>query len=325
MSTTSTTPMIHIEGLTKQYGSTQALAGVSFQVPRGQVVGFLGPNGAGKSTTMRILSGYVRPTSGTAKVNGVNVVDDPVTTRRMIGYLPENNPLYEDMMVQEYLDYVAEIRQIPRGDRSARIKAAVESCGVGPVLAKDIGQLSKGFRQRVGLAQAILHNPDLLILDEPTSGLDPNQIVDIRNLIKQLGQEKTVIMSTHILSEVQATCSRVLIISSGKLVADDAPERLNEGEGGSVAVVVAPRNGTPLERKLVKEIFARVPGVSGVQEADADGEGTLGFTLNHGKQDPRRAIFEAAVQNNMVLLEVRRHQVSLEDAFRKLTSQRGAH
>ncbi|MBI5495275.1 MAG: ATP-binding cassette domain-containing protein [Deltaproteobacteria bacterium] len=312
--------MIQIDGLRKSYGAFEALKGLTFDVPRGQVVGFLGPNGAGKSTTMKILAGYLAPSAGVARVGGVDVTADPVATRRMIGYLPENNPLYEDMMVREFLEFAADVRGIPTGERGQKIRHAVERCGVGPVWGKDIGQLSKGFRQRVGFAQAILHNPDLLILDEPTSGLDPNQIVEIRHLIKELGQEKTVIMSTHILPEVQATCSRVLIIAAGQVVADDSPERLTEGEGGIVTVVVAPKNGTPLDAGRIRGLFSALPGVQEVKNSDAEGEGTLGFEVRHGKQDPRRGLFEAAVQNGMILLELRRRQVSLEETFRRLTT-----
>lgn len=319
--------MIRIEGLTKSYGATQALRGVSFEVPRGQVVGFLGPNGAGKSTTMKILTGYVTPTSGTASVNGIDVNADPVATRRLIGYLPENNPLYEEMMVREFLDFVAEVRGVPKAKRAERIRDTVERCGLRAVLGKDIHQLSKGYRQRVGLAQAILHDPDLLILDEPTTGLDPNQIVEIRSLIKELGREKTVILSTHILSEVQSTCSRVLIISDGRLVADDAPERLGQGEGGTVTVVLASRTGGTPRPETVRSVLERVPGVTGVETAEGEGSGTLGFRLRYGAEDIRRELFEAAVRNDLCLLEVKRQHVSLEETFRKLTageSPRGA-
>jgi ABC-2 type transport system ATP-binding protein len=312
--------MISVEGLTKTYGTTQALGGVSFEVPKGQVVGFLGPNGAGKTTTMRILASFALPTSGTAKVGGVDVVLDPISARRMIGYLPENNPLYEEMMVLDFLQFVARVRGVTAGDQAQRIKRAVEHCGLRSVLSKDIGQLSKGFRQRVGLAQAILHDPDLLILDEPTSGLDPNQIVEIRNLIKELGRQKTVILSTHILSEVQSTCSRVLIINEGKLVADDSPERLTETEGGTINVVLTSRLGGALEPVGVRGILERIPGVSAVESTEAEGHGTLGFALRYGKEDPRRALFEAVVKNGWVLLEVRRKHVSLEETFRKLTA-----
>jgi len=316
-----TSSMIEIEKLTKRYGTTEALKSLSFQVPKGQVVGFLGPNGAGKSTTMRILAGYALPTSGTAKVGGIDVTVDPVAARRRIGYLPENNPLYEEMMVLDFLGFIAEARQIPAAQRKERIRSAIERCGLQPAFNKDIGQLSKGFRQRVGLAQAILHEPDLLILDEPTSGLDPNQIVEIRSLIKQLGQEKTVILSTHILSEVQSTCSRVLIINDGALVADDSPEHLvSDGAGGSVSVIVTSRTGTPLDPQLTAAILRQVPGVSQVEPSEAEGSDSLGFRLRYSNEDPRRALFEAAVKNDLVLLEVKRTQASLEDTFRKLTT-----
>ncbi|MFZ5471728.1 MAG: ATP-binding cassette domain-containing protein [Myxococcota bacterium] len=312
-------PMIRIEGLTKSYGTAQALRGISFEVPKGQVVGFLGPNGAGKSTTMKVLAGYVLPTSGTAKVGGLDVNLHPVATRQKIGYLPENNPLYEDMMVLEFLEFLAQVRKLQGEQAKQRLKLTVERCGLSSVLGKDIGQLSKGFRQRVGLAQAILHDPDLLILDEPTSGLDPNQIVEIRHLIKELGQEKTVILSTHILPEVQSTCSRVLIINEGKLVADDAPERLTMAEGGRVTVVLAARLGGALDAERVRQTLASVPGVNSVEPAEAEGSGTLGFTLRYGNEDPRRALFDAAVKNDLLLLELRREHVSLEETFRKLT------
>src|SRR5258708_16214952 len=258
-------PMISIEGLTKDYGTTHALQGLNFQVPRGQIVGFLGPNGAGKSTTMKILAGYATPTAGTARIAGMDVTVDSIATRRLLGYLPENNPLYEEMIVVDFLDFVAQVRGIPAAERRARMKNTAERCGLVSVIGKKIGELSKGFRQRVGLAQAILHNPDLLILDEPTSGLDPNQIVEIRSLIKELGKEKTVILSTHILSEVQSTCSRVLIINDGRLVADDSPERLPTSEGGSVSLVLGSRSGNKLEQATVMAALKSVPGVTGVE------------------------------------------------------------
>jgi ABC-2 type transport system ATP-binding protein len=315
--------MIRIEGLTKRYGSTLALKSLSFEVPRGQVVGFLGPNGAGKSTTMRILAGYLTPTSGKAFVGDVDVVAEPVRARRSVGYLPENNPLYEEMMVIDFLRFIAEARQVDPAQRQARIKSAVERCGLAGVIGKDIGQLSKGFRQRVGLAQAILHDPDLLILDEPTTGLDPNQIVEIRALIKELGREKTVILSTHVLSEVQSTCSRVLIINDGALVADDSPENLTASGEGTIQLVLASRNGQALTADAVLGVLRAVAGVTGVEPADGEGHGTLGFKVRFGLEDPRRALFEAVVKNDWLILEVRRTHVSLEDTFRKLTGPAG--
>lgn len=319
--------MIRIEGLTKQYGPTQAVKGLSFEVPKGQVVGFLGPNGAGKSTTMRILAGSLNPTGGRAFVGDIDVVKDPVAARKLLGYLPENNPLYDEMMVVEYLRFVADVRAVPNELRAQRIKSAVERCGLTGVVAKDINQLSRGYRQRVGLAAAILHEPDLLILDEPTAGLDPNQIVEIRNLIKELGKEKTVILSTHILSEVQSTCSRVLIISEGRLVADDTPERLTSAAtdgGAKVHVVVAHRHGQPLDAAVLRATFSAMAGVSAVETIEGEGAGTLGFELRHGVDDVRRVLFETVVKNDLVLLELRRTQVSLEETFRKLTDTRRA-
>lgn len=319
--------MIRIEGLTKHYGPTQAVKGLSFEVPRGQVVGFLGPNGAGKSTTMRILAGSLNPTGGKAFVGDIDVVADPVGARKLIGYLPESNPLYDEMMVVDYLRFVADVRDVPKDLRAQRIKNAVERCGLTGVISKDINQLSRGYRQRVGLAAAILHEPDLLILDEPTAGLDPNQIVEIRNLIKELGKEKTVILSTHILSEVQTTCSRVLIINEGRLVADDTPERLTAAstEGGAkVHVVVGHRHGQALDAAAIRNAFAAMAGVSGVETVEGDGPNTLGFELRHGADDVRRVLFETVVKHDLVLLELRRTQVSLEDTFRKLTDTRRA-
>lgn len=310
--------MVRIAGLKKAYGATQALKGLDFSVPKGQVVGLLGPNGAGKSTTMRILAGYVVADEGTVRVGGEDVVAGSVATRRRIGYLPENDPLYEEMMVVDFLRFIAEVRQVPRAQRRARLESAIERCGLGTVLGKDISQLSKGYRQRVGLAQAILHEPDLLILDEPTSGLDPNQIVEIRHLITELGKEKTVLLSTHILSEVEATCQRVLIISDGKLVADGAPEQLGKGEG-TVTVVLASRHGLALDAGKIRPMLEAVPGVSKVESSEAEGSGTLGFALRYQTEDPRRGVFEAAVKNDLMLLEMRRQQVSLEETFRKLT------
>ena len=316
--------MIRIEGLTKRYGSTDALKSLSFDVPRGQVVGFLGPNGAGKSTTMRILAGYLTPSAGKAFVGDVDVVADPVKARGVIGYLPENNPLYEEMMVVDFLKFIADVRKVDQAKKALAIRSAVDRCGLGGVMGKDIGQLSKGYRQRVGLAQAILHDPALLILDEPTTGLDPNQIVEIRALIKELGQEKTVILSTHVLSEVQSTCSRVLIINDGKLVADDSPERLTTSGEGTIHLVLASRTGAALDAGTVTSVLKSVPGVTGVESVEGEGHGTLGFSVRFGVEDPRRSLFEAVVKHELLILEVRRTQQSLEDTFRKLTGSRKA-
>ncbi len=317
--------MIEVRDLVKIYGQTRALRGISFTVPRGQIVGFLGPNGAGKTTTMKILTGYLKATAGDALIQGRDVTSDSLFTRSRIGYLPENAPLYEEMMVKEFLEFIAELRGIPAATAPRRIAEMVGACGLGDVLGKDIGQLSKGFRQRVGLAQAMVHDPEILILDEPTSGLDPNQIADIRHLIRELGKEKTVILSTHILPEVQATCDRVIIISDGTLVADDTVEGLMAGEGGRVNLIVEARDGHELSPGPLADTFSSPESVRRVSVTPSD-DGTVMITafMEEG-QDGRRDLFEVAITNDLVLLEMQQEAVSLEETFRKLTSTKGGH
>ncbi len=321
----SSQPMIEARALTKRYGATEAVREVSFTVSRGEVVGFLGPNGAGKSTTMRMITGFLRPSGGEVRVAGAAVDEAPLATRKRIGYLPESAPLYDEMMVLDFLDFIAEMRELTGETRTRRLKEIVERCGLGEVLGKDIGQLSKGYRQRVGLAQAMVHDPDVLVLDEPTSGLDPNQIVEIRDLIQELGREKTVLLSTHILPEVQATCGRVLIISGGKLVADDTPDGLTDrAEGGQVTVTLKGRGEQAAEVETVRAMLAAIPGVRGVERAGEDA-GAHHFRLRTaGADDPREAVFDAAVKANLVLLDLHREHVSLEDTFRRLTQGEGA-
>ena len=310
--------MIRVENLTKEYGPVRAVDKVTFTVRKGEVLGFLGPNGAGKSTTMKMLTCYIAPTSGTATVAGHDVYDDSLEVRKRLGYLPEDTPLYKDMTVQEYLEFAAEMRQMDPGTRGKRIKEIGGRCGLGDVAGKLVGELSKGYRQRVGLAQAMLHDPDILILDEPTSGLDPNQIVEIRQLIKELGQEKTVILSTHILPEVQATCSRILIISGGKLVADDTPEALRAREKGSRYRVVVESNGAA--QGAIREKLSAIVGVAHCETVPSE-TGAMGFVLDGAGADLRRSIFRAAVDNHWPLLELVRESVSLEDVFRNLTTR----
>ncbi len=316
----SGTPMVEARSLAKNYGSTRALSGISFSISRGEVVGFLGPNGAGKSTTMKIMTGFLRPTKGSVYVCGDDVSQAPLATRKRIGYLPESAPLYNDMMVLDYLVYIAELRGVPHEEIKPRLRNICKRCGLLDVLGKDVGQLSKGFRQRVGLAQAIVHDPDIVVLDEPTSGLDPNQIVEIRELIKDLGKEKTVILSTHILPEVEATCDRIIIINQGKIVADDTPQALAERNSGSrVRMVVRKKGGgTPELSQLIK-VFGALPGVREVTAGEGEGAFNLSTT---GNEDPREALFNAAVGNELMLLDIYREQASLEDTFRRLT--RGA-
>jgi ABC-2 type transport system ATP-binding protein len=319
--------MIQVENLTKDYGSFRAVDSVSFNVRKGEVLGFLGPNGAGKSTTMKILTCFLAPTGGSVKVAGLDVYEQSLEVRRRIGYLPEDTPIYRDMTVLEYLEFVSEVRGMPKDKREKRIKEIGGRCGLGDVAGKLIGELSKGYRQRVGLAQAMVHDPDIVILDEPTSGLDPNQIVEIRDLIREVGREKTVILSTHILPEVQATCSRMIIIAKGKVVADGTPDELRARERGARhrVVIEVPSNGAGPMRELdaASLIRDRLNTVSGVSRCDAaTGEpGALAFhvyaTTTH---DVRKEIFHAAVANKWTLLELGRESASLEDVFRTLTT-----
>ncbi len=309
--------MIEVEGLTKDYGPTRAVDRVSFTVRRGEVLGFLGPNGAGKSTTMKMLTCFLAPTSGRAQVAGHDVFDDSIEVRRRIGYLPEDTPIYRDMTVLEFLEFAAAMRGMDPETSHQRIRDVGLRCGLGEVAGKLVSELSKGYRQRVGLAQAMLHDPDILILDEPTSGLDPNQIVEIRSLIKEIGREKTVILSTHILPEVQATCSRILIISGGKLVADGTPDSLRAREKGGRYRVVVESNGVPKE--AIRERLASLAGVAHC-EAIAGEEGSHAFALDaSAAADLRKPIFRAAVDNRWTLLELLRESASLEDVFRNLT------
>jgi ABC-2 type transport system ATP-binding protein len=311
--------MIEVDDLTKDYGTTRAVDAVSFTVRRGEVLGFLGPNGAGKSTTMKMLTCYLSPTAGRARVAGHDVFDESIAVRRRIGYLPEDTPIYRDMTVLEYLQFAAEMHEMPANKIAGRIKEIGVRCGLGEVAGKLVGELSKGYRQRVGLAQAMLHDPDILILDEPTSGLDPNQIVEIRSLIKEIGKEKTVILSTHILPEVQATCSRIVIISGGKLVADGTPEALRAREKGGRYRVVVESNGVPKE--AIRDRLASLAGVARCEMVGGEA-GSHSFAIDAAAAaDLRKPIFKAAVDNRWTLLELLRESASLEDVFRNLTTR----
>lgn len=317
--------IVEARSLSKSYGETRAVREVSFAVRRGEVVGVLGPNGAGKSTTMKMLTGYLEPTGGSAVVGGIAVAEDPLGAQRRLGYLPENAPLYDDMMVCDFLRFVGTVRGLSASALAERLAVVCRRCGLADVLGKDIGQLSKGYRQRVGLAQALIHDPDVLILDEPTSGLDPNQIVEIRSLIRELGRDKTVLLSTHILPEVQASCSRVLIISEGQLVADDATSALVEGSAGAVIrLIVAGVDGGPLDAAGARSRLEAVAGVAGVEEQVGEGAGTAGFLVRAtGDADPRAGLFRAAAAGGFVLLEMHRERASLEETFRTLTRKGG--
>jgi ABC-2 type transport system ATP-binding protein len=309
--------MIQVENLTKNYGTNCAVDRVSFNVHKGEVLGFLGPNGAGKSTTMKILTCFLAPTQGSVKVAGFDVFDESLQVRQRVGYLPEDTPLYKDMSVLEHLDFAANMHGM-KGDRvQARIKEIGGRCGLAEVAGKLVGELSKGYRQRVGLAQAMLHDPDILILDEPTSGLDPNQIAEIRALIKEVGKEKTVILSTHILPEVQATCSRMLIISGGKLVADGTPDELRAREKATRYRLVI---DSATAADAAKEKLGALAGVVGCQKvAGEDGAHTFAID-GEAKVDLRKSLFRLAVDSKWTLVELTRQAASLEDVFRNLTT-----
>ena len=304
--------MIEMHGLEKHYGEVRALRGISGSIARGQVVGLLGPNGAGKTTAMQILVGYLLPTSGTATIAGHDVVEDPLSVQQCVGYLPENAPLYTDMLVQEYLKFIADVRELDPGAADKSIKRAVEECAIGAVLARPIDQLSKGYRQRVGLAAAILHQPEILILDEPTTGLDPDQIVEVRNLIRSMGQSKTVILSTHILSEVEATCDRAMILIDGTIRADGTLDELTRSSSQIVTLA-----GAPME--AARDALAAVPGVrSAVLEAENDGVATWRLGIDSAT-DIGAAVYRTVRDRDWTLTELRRDDKTLEQVFRELT------
>lgn len=311
-------PMIEIKNLCKTYGEQRAVDDISFNIDEGKIVGFLGPNGAGKTTTMKIVTCFMPPTSGEVTVGGMNVTENSLEVRRMIGYLPELNPLYGEMNVLDFLDYIAELRGIGSDRRAARIREMVDICGLGDVVHKDIHQLSKGYKQRVGLAQAMIHDPAVLILDEPTIGLDPNQVVDIRSLIKKIGREKTVVLSTHILSEVQSTCDRAVIINKGKIVADSSLAELQRDLAGkqTIVVEVLGAEGDAGSR------FEKIAGVEEVLESFPEGRLGRCFRITApASVDPRSDVFKVAVGAGWTIIGLTRELRSLEDIFHQLTKQ----
>jgi ABC-2 type transport system ATP-binding protein len=312
--------MIKVQGLTKRYARTVAVDNISFDVEKGQIVGFLGPNGAGKTTTMRVLTCYLPPTAGTANVAGFDVLENPMEVKRHIGYLPETPPLYPEMEVAEYLTFVGRLKGISSADIARRVDEVEGKCAVGDVRNKLIGKLSKGYRQRVGLAQAIIHNPDVLVLDEPTAGLDPKQIIETRDLIKHLAGDHTIILSTHILSEVEHSCDRVVIINKGKLVATDSVENLTNRLRGSEAIAVEIASGEgPLDQAEVRQRLEQVSGVSRVLPREAK-DGRLGFEVEslQGRQ-VRAELARTVVNSGWNLHELRAVGLSLEDIFLQLT------
>ncbi|MBP7147120.1 MAG: ATP-binding cassette domain-containing protein [Acidobacteria bacterium] len=306
--------MIEIDQLRKLYGEHEALRGISFRVHQGEILGFLGPNGAGKSTTMKIMTGLTPPTSGTARIAGHDVLEEPLEVRRAIGFLPEVPPLYPEMVVEDYLRFAAEIRSVPRARRGKALQAALERCGLTEVRKRLVGNLSKGYRQRVGLAQAVIHEPRILILDEPTVGLDPTQVIEIRSIIRQLGQERTVILSSHILPEVQATCQRVVIINRGRMVAEgDIGELLHSRGAGRLLVTLRRPPEDP-------RALAAIPGVQRVERVD---ESRLRVDLSPEPDTRERFVRELAT-GPYGLLEVISETTTLEEVFRDVVLQEAA-
>jgi ABC-2 type transport system ATP-binding protein len=313
--------MIKVEGLTKRYARNVAVDNISFEVEKGQIVGFLGPNGAGKTTTMRVLTCFLPPTAGKATVAGFDVVEQPLEVKRRIGYLPETPPLYPEMEVVEYLTFVGQLKGIPKADLPKRVAEVSEQIAIADVSKKLIGKLSKGYRQRVGLAQAIIHNPDVLILDEPTSGLDPKQIMDTRDLIKGLAGNHTIILSTHILPEVEAMCERVIIISKGKLVATDRVDNLaHRLRGGqSVQVEVEGPDGAPIEPAVVQQRFEQLPGVTRVVlKYQRDGRAAFEVESQQGRTMSAE-LARTVVGAGWNLNELHTMGLSLEEVFLQLT------
>jgi ABC-2 type transport system ATP-binding protein len=312
--------MITVNGLTKRYAHTTAVDQISFEVQRGQIVGFLGPNGAGKTTTMRMLTCFLTPTSGTATVAGFDILEQPLEVKKRIGYLPETPPVYPEMRIAEYLTFVGQLKGLSGSELRTRVDYACERCAVADVRNKIIGKLSKGYRQRVGLAQAIIHNPDVLILDEPTAGLDPKQINETRDLIKSLAGDHTIILSTHILPEVSQTCEKVIIINKGKIVATDSVSNLQQraSSGESVLVEVAGRNGS-LDPAVVQRKLEQINGVSRVIPK-ADGQKRVIFEVEAAKdRGVRGEVARAVVESGWDLNELRPAAMSLEEIFLQLT------
>ncbi len=299
---------ISVQSLTKIYGTQKAVNNISFEIPKGQIVGFLGPNGAGKSTTMKMITSYLPPTEGTAVVCGFDVQTQSMELRKRIGYLPEQNPLYYDMYVREYLEFTAGLHKIEKSKKTARIEEMIAMTGLGKEAHKKIGTLSKGYKQRVGLAQAMIHNPDVLILDEPTSGLDPNQIVEIRDLIINIGKEKTVLLSTHIMQEVEAMCSRIIIINNGSIVADDQIQNLQTKATQSSLILT-------FEKEIEEPLLRKIKGIG-----KAENIGNMRWKLYTNKpEELRKAVMQWSLDNDINISALNSESQTMEDVFRSVT------
>ncbi|MEE9611233.1 MAG: ATP-binding cassette domain-containing protein [Desulfatiglandales bacterium] len=310
--------MIHAESLTKYYNDLCAVDQIDFDIQKGEILGLLGPNGAGKTTTLRMLTGFLRPTSGTIRIKDYAIDEHPLEIKKLMGYLPESAPLYHDMLAYDYLDYVANIREIDRKQKLSRIRHVVDLCDLSSIMHKPIGELSRGFKQRVGLAHAMMNDPEILILDEPTSGLDPNQIVEIRDIIRRIGKEKTIILSTHILSEAEATCDRVVIINKGKIVADDSTESLTKFASGEYLINISLQN---TDLKSVERELGAINGIEQIVQADEE-EGILRVSITcRSSDDLREDIYGKIKQTDWILLEFHKETKTLENIFRELTKE----
>lgn len=312
--------MIEVRNLVKNYGNVKAVRDISFTVENGEILGFLGPNGAGKTTTLRVITSYLSPTSGNVFVDNLNVLDNSMEIRSLIGYLPEMNPLYHEMNVYKFMEFVANVRKFEKRKFKSRLNEVIELCGLKGVIHKSISELSKGYCQRVGLAQAIFHDPEILILDEPTIGLDPNQIAEIRKLIKNLGKEKTVIISSHVLQEIQATADRMIIINDGEIVANGTIEDLMSDFKGKTRLILELKNATEESISKIQSVNSEIS----LADIKTQGDSIVASLEYPNSLDPRQNIFDYALENKWTILEMSRHKTSLEDVFRNLTIEGGA-
>jgi gliding motility-associated transport system ATP-binding protein len=311
--------MIHAENLTKYYDDFCAVDGINLDIEKGEIIGLLGPNGAGKTTTLRMLTGYFMPTAGDIRIKDLSVHQDPLAIKSLIGYLPESAPLYKGMLVFDYLDHIAKIRGLQGDAKAQRIKKLVEMCGLYGIMHKTIDTLSKGLKQRVGLAHAMMSDPEILVLDEPTSGLDPNQIVEIREIIRKIGEEKTVILSTHILSEAEATCDRIVIINKGKIIADGSTEDIKSRNSQAGPIQISLLHA---EFDAVQSALAAVPGVQSVQRSRLEPSDRLAVeVVCQDRDDPRSALYAAIKATDWVLIDFHQETQTLETIFRELTRE----
>ncbi|MEJ2427847.1 MAG: ATP-binding cassette domain-containing protein [Deltaproteobacteria bacterium] len=308
--------MIHVENLTKYYDGFCAVDQITFDMHKGEILGLLGPNGAGKTTTLRMVTGFLRPTSGSIRVKDYTIEQHSLEIRKLLGYLPEAAPLYHDMLVYDYLHYVAKIREFAKGKIHPRIRELGELCGLNEVMHKPIGELSRGYKQRVGLAHAMMSDPEILVLDEPTSGLDPNQIIEIREIIKQIGKEKTIILSTHILSEAEATCDRIVIINRGKIVADDSTESLKRKARGESLINISLQNAT---FQLVERELSKIKGIDSITPVDDPEGATQVIVTCQSSVDLRGEIYRKIKETDWLLLDFHQETKTLEKIFRELT------